>query len=642
MENNSRTDYSIHLNFLPIFSAPPARIFRRLRANDEKKPHEDLLGFRLPKNSEDKEYSSYWVALMPREGFEETSVLLKTNHDLGKRLLFEALLHNAKSILSESQCYLSRNRFIQELSITIEDHPEGKEELLIQPYYLAETKQFGFLVDFHFRLSPGVPFSRRIQQLSLSLNKNFKRNTDYYVDRTAKVRTALINQWAVFEGLQLVGSKESVVVSKDFPALKSERLQSKTFLFRDDKEKRSQFAGLKEYGPLQPLLQSPHLLFIFREQDRQAARRLAIALRGSTQQSQFNWPGFQTIFKSPLEIDSNPLILPDLTKASMESALAAALTQHDHNPMTMPVLVLPNGDDNGYLEQKALFSHSSIPTQVCTLRILEDDDSLKWAVANLALQIFCKLGGKPWKVKEQTNRSLILGISHSHKIKRIDDKTVVEKYFAFSVLTDSTGLFQRIEVLGEAPEQETYLDAVRHNLKGILEKEAASFDRVVIHTSFKLTFEEIGAIRRTVSEAAKQSKCKFSVVKVNNHSRFFGFNKSANSLVPYEGTKTRLGTREYLVWFEGLSSEKPNVSKAYPGPTHIQILDVRETPEDIVEEQTLLQELVDLSGANWRGFNAKSAPVSVFYCHLVADFVHDFYESNLPLPAQNDSHPWFL
>ena len=47
---------------------------------------------------------------------------------------------------------------------------------------------------------------------------------------------------------------------------------------------------------------------------------------------------------------------------------------------------------------------------------------------------------------------------------------------------------------------------------------------------------------------------------------------------------------------------------------------------------SLLQDLVNLSGANWRGFNAKSAPVSVFYCHLVADLVHDFHAHGLPLP----------
>jgi hypothetical protein len=54
---------------------------------------------------------------------------------------------------------------------------------------------------------------------------------------------------------------------------------------------------------------------------------------------------------------------------------------------------------------------------------------------------------------------------------------------------------------------------------------------------------------------------------VNHKSRFFGINRSVNSLVPYEATKVRLGPHEYLVWFEGIFPDKPNVTKAFPGPT---------------------------------------------------------------------------
>jgi hypothetical protein len=179
----------------------------------------------------------------------------------------------------------------------------------------------------------------------------------------------------------------------------------------------------------------------------------------------------------------------------------------------------------------------------------------------------------------------------------------------------------------------------------VLEANAGAFNRVVIHTSFKLKHEEIDAIRDTVGEVAKvtdRSKCRFSVIKVNSNSRFFGVNRSVNSLVPYEATKIRLGPHEYLVWFEGIYPDKPNVTKAFPGPTHLQFLRVNEDRMEPAEERELLQDLVNLSGANWRGFNAKSAPVSVFYCHLVADLVHDFHERGLPLPAVQDLRPWFL
>ena len=36
----------------------------------------------------------------------------------------------------------------------------------------------------------------------------------------------------------------------------------------------------------------------------------------------------------------------------------------------LPVMVLPEGDDNGYLAHKADFTHEGIPTQVCTFRVI--------------------------------------------------------------------------------------------------------------------------------------------------------------------------------------------------------------------------------------------------------------------------------
>lgn len=641
MERVSRSDYIIHLNFLPILNSPEAVIFRTRREESEPRPDADVFGFHLPSDPADEDWLPYWVSFCPKSGFDTFRLPLSLNRDLGRRLIFDTLINSVGDSFP-SDDWMSSRSFLQEVALTTAIHPEGREELVLQPYFLAEHQRFGFLADFHFRLNPDVTFNRRIQQLSLSLNRMGRRNTDYYIDRTSKVRAALIKHWRIFEQLRLNGSGALLSVSKEYSKLRADKLAPKVFLFRGERQKQSQFAGLKEYGPLQPLEAVPRLLFIFREQDRQPARRLAMAIRGNSQQSRFVWPGFESIFKTPIEIDPRPAILPDLTRASMEAALKYTRELQLSNPSLLPVLVLPTGDDNGYLEQKAIFSNSSLPTQVCTLRILEDDETLKWAVANLALQMFCKLGGKPWKVKSHSERSLIVGISHSHKLRNINGKNHVEKYFAFSVLTDSTGLFQRIEVLGDESSESSYLDMLRRNLRSVLQQESSAFDRVVVHTSFKLNREEIDAIQATVSEAGKSSQCKFSVIKVNHKTRFFGTHREVNSLVPYEGTKLKLGPREYLVWFEGLSPDKPNVTKAYPGPTHLQLLPVREVPESPAEEQALLQELVDLSGANWRGFNAKSSPVSVFYCHLVADLVHEFYDHNLPLPASNDTHPWFL
>ena len=647
-QGTGKDEYLIHLNFLPVeMNEARCLVYRRSRASDqEERPTPEATSQRLPLlDGSEEEWKQYWVVPEAAEGFEAFDYKPSWSPDLSKRILIRCLRRSVESSLQPRQYQFPANSFIQEVSLVMETHAEGDEVLVIQPYFLKATRQIGFLVDFHFNLGPGVAFGRRIQQLSLSLDKNFRRNVDYYVDRSSKVRRFLETRWQVFEGLMLPGASEPLRISKDFVALPAERLRPKVYVFAGAKESRSQFTGLRDYGPLQPLESPPRLLFVFREQDRQAARRLALSLKGQKQRGQFNFPGFSELFKTALEIDADPIVLPDLSSASMEAALINARAAREGSSRIVPVIVLPNGDDNGYLAQKAHFSHAGLPTQVCTLRILEDEESLKWAIANLALQIFCKAGGRPWKVRPTAERSLIIGISQSHKSRLVDDQVHIDKYFAFSVLTDSSGLFQQIQVLGDSTDHSTYVKALAANLKRVLEENAGIFNRVVIHTSFKLKHEEIKAIQQTVSAVAAltdRSKCRFSVIKVNHKSRFFGINRAVNSLVPYEATKVRLGPHEYLVWFEGIYPDKPNVTKAFPGPTHLQFLRVDDERVEPAEERELLQDIVNLSGANWRGFNAKSSPVSVFYCHLVADLVHNFHEQGLPMPAVQDIQPWFL
>ncbi len=114
---------------------------------------------------------------------------------------------------------------------------------------------------------------------------------------------------------------------------------------------------------------------------------------------------------------------------------------------------------------------------------------MKWAIANLALQVFCKAGGKPWKVRPTAERSLIIGISQSHKSRLVGNQFHIDKYFAFLVLTENSGLFQQIQVLGESPDHSAYVAALRANLKQVLESNAGVGDR-----NGSLPFDPLGKI----------------------------------------------------------------------------------------------------------------------------------------------------
>jgi len=641
---NITDEYRIHLNFLPVTGElPEFAIYRKLRADpQERRPaDDDIHCYSLPKtaaNVEDRDF--YWVSYQPKNAFEVFKVAASFNNNLTTWVFSKAIGEQCKQKLAAEDYWLSERGFLREIHFNMRRHDEGNEQLVIQPYYLRANQKFGVLADFHFRKNDSVKFSRRVQQLSLSLDERFKRNLDFYVDRFGKINQFLKEQRNVLSSIQFPGAVRPLILGQEFEHLPATRLRPRSYVFRNEHEARSQFTGLKDYGPLRAVTAAPKLIFVFREQDRQAARTLAAALKGSGQRERYSFPGFEQLFKTSIEIDHDPIVVADFSADSMKSAL---VRMQRETGLTVPVLVMPDDEEEGYLNHKALFTHAGIPSQVCTLGVIQDENTLRWSVANIALQIFCKAGGLPWKVRPVGERNLIIGISQSHKLCKTGTETSVEKYFSFSILTDSSGLFQKIQVLGESENEKTYLDQLRTNLREVLKSAAEEFSRVVVHTSFKLKYHEIDEIQRVVQETANQTTdggSRFAVVKVSHRSRFFGANRSVNSLVPFEGTRVKLGHGEYLVWFEGIFPDKPTVTKAFPGPTHLQFL--RVTEDQNISDEILLQDLVNLSGANWRGFNAKSSPVSIFYCHLVADMVHDFQQRGLPLPAVQDLRPWFL
>ena len=189
--------------------------------------------------------------------------------------------------------------------------------------------QFGFLTDCNFKLRDGASVSRRVQQLSLSLDKNFRRNLDYYSDGIDKMAGFVSDRRPVLDGLQLPASNNVIKVSSEFAALPAARLKTNTYVFSNDRESRSQFMGLKSHGPLTGVSGSLRLLFVFREQDRVAARRLAMNLKGTRSSSSGSFPGFSRLFGCEPEIDKDPQVLPDLSHASISQALRKIEAIHD-------------------------------------------------------------------------------------------------------------------------------------------------------------------------------------------------------------------------------------------------------------------------------------------------------------------------
>ena len=342
--------------------------------------------------------------------------------------------------------------------------------------------------------------------------------------------------------------------------------------------------------------------------------------------------------------------LPDFT-ASGIARVVNELVQAGNSKHTLAVVVIPREMDQNeevYVRIKAALLKEGIASQFCTRELTAASRSLQWASANLALGVFAKIGGTPWRVESTSEPAVILGVAQAVDWRKSRNGTrAITRQIAYSVLTDSTGEFKKLDVLADVKEGEDstdkYLAALKASLIELLRAQASGAKLVVVHIPFRPRGDFIAAIKSVVEaeQARVGGSCEFCVVKINDasHHPWFGYLETANSMVPMESTLAKIDNGEYLLWFEGQDAKRRLAKKRYAGPTHIRFLT---NPPGEKTVRKILDDLVDLAGANWRGFNARSEPVSVYYCHLVASFMRNCRRFGVELPNIENLNPWFL
>ena len=291
----------------------------------------------------------------------------------------------------------------------------------------------------------------------------------------------------------------------------------------------------------------------------------------------------------------------------MKAALNEVKRRKAGGESFLPVLVIPEGDDDGYLAHKADFSHAGIPSQVCTLKVIQDEYALKWAIANIALQVFCKAGGQPWKVRPSSEPTLIIGISQSHKLKEVNRTRTVEEYFAFSVLTDNSGLFRSIQVLGDSGNQPEYLKQLRASLKAALVRNAAVHSRRRPH----LIQAEAGRNRRDPGDCQpvrpRPGRRGFAVRSGEGESQvpLLRCQRARQLPRPLRGHDDASRPPRIPRLVRGDIPRQADRDEGIPRAKHLEFLRVSDGAG--IGDADLLQDIVNLSGANWRGLNAKTA-----------------------------------
>lgn len=622
-------DKNIDLNFIPG-QFEDFRIYRKEYEVDTTENFY-IKRMRLPVSlSDDSDTKEYSISFDNSLGGEEFICHETTNRNLTREYLFFILETRIKSIGIYN--YQAFNMFNKRIEICTESHKIGKETIVIEPYILKRpNKRIGVLIDYKFRPLEEYKNSIECQKLSLSLDRFGQSNKNFYSDKYEKLVKFIKSYSDIFD-------VEGIRFEDTFKAVESNSLSTKRYLFGTG-EGTSQFQGLLKYQPYRKIDKdkSIRLVFIYEEKNRFATNQLYEALIGKSYKYTFS--GFEEMFKFNIDLNSIERIrIKEYSPAALDEISEKVVSLKKDYDFLILITIYSKAQEDVYYKLKYIACKNGIPLQGITTELIEKADGLKWSTSNIALGIFAKLNGIPWIMKTENKKSIIFGLGEAHKRNKDDE---IEKYLAYSVCLDSTGLYRNINVLSNELDKMKYLDSLKSELQKILsELDIDSIDNCVLHIPHRMKYGEYEAVKEVIEKYAS-TNIEFVVIKINDESPFFGFAQN-NCKTPYESSYIQIDYNEYLMWFEGLQYGKENVTKRVGGPLHVSFV-YSNKEIDNAHQKIYLQDLINLSGANWRGFNSKNLPISIYYPKLISKFIANFrqyFEEEISIKDLNE--PWFL
>ena len=629
----------IALNLLPVLTRDFRITLYTVPSRGEERPVYAGEKAVLRHLKEGEQYKPYWTLFEAFDGGKPVELEPFENAYATAEALRRALEERCESGLPAGSYHVGKG-FRRTIEVVVERHEEGVATVSLEPYLLRAAGRFGILASFRFRPHEAHRGSRRALELSLSLDRNGQPNLDFYADRYAKLSDFVREFHGLLFPLKMFDGQE-VQVGSRLVGLTPDALAVKRYVMNGRSESKSQFMGVQKFGPYEQNAEDTQLYFLYRREEHALSQDLFRALRGDTFRT---FSGMDNVFRFPI----GPHNVRGATIAEFEAGeierVAEMVVADAAGRRVVPVVITPFSrrdepeENEAYWTLKHAFLARRMPIQVVASETVADRNKLKWSTSGIALQIFAKAGGTPWRVVPATERCLIVGVGQAHKIL---PEGGIERFFAYSVLTDSTGAFQEIRLLGTGRDEKSYIDAFHDSLRRIFEDYADRFSSFVVHSTFSIRKRELDSIAEALrARQAAGGDGYFVSMKFNDRNPFFGFASGHNSRVPYESTVVSLSRSDYLVWFEGLQYGQSALQKMVGGPLHVRYAYPDRIGES--EKRMFLQDAINLSGANWRGFNAKSLPVSVYYAQIIARYLKEFEAHGLrPLDVDNIV-PWFL
>jgi len=288
---------------------------------------------------------------------------------------------------------------------------------------------------------------------------------------------------------------------------------------------------------------------------------------------------------------------------------------------------------------KTILLGNGIPCQVIrSVTISTTNEQLQWILGNIALSSYAKIGGTPWVIEAKENPEIVLGMSRAmDKYKKmIVGFVTIFKHNGDFILFYSKSPVTTWEEYQKGLERLVY-EAIKE-----YEKKQETPSSLVFHFHKRTGKKEIEAVKNAINDLGIDIK--YALLHLNSYSSYRVFDTTDFTYVPLIGLTIRLSSHQAILVTDGRRqySKRPYVGT----PNVLEVTMDRESTMDFKEFPRLVEQVYRFSYVNWRGFNARTIPITINYPYLIARLVGNLEDvSNWNMIITNGKlvdKAWFL
>jgi hypothetical protein len=398
--------------------------------------------------------------------------------------------------------------------------------------------------------------------------------------------------------------------------------------------------GLRRFGPYdksQPRKNPIRCAIVFPKWAKTEAERVRIGFRDGM----FHFRGFNH-FSRGLDIVEFQEYKLGITSGATAAEQAGEYRQslesykEDFTNLDLVFVVLPSSarhtTDSPYAAAKIFFGKMGIPSQMIGADLVQNKSSFRWALSNMALACYAKLGNIPWVIEDTNTSSNDLIIGFGKREFREGRYGEIRRTFGFTTAYKNNGAFVTFQGLSPTRTEESLSEQLKNAIRNAFSQYAAQQqkfgrpnmvpDRVILHSFKQIGFAETTALEKATKyvEKATSTSISYFLIHIEDSQSFYMFDSGDRAYLPEAGRVINLSRQQALLLTEGRERIKKR-KIGFPHPFRV-TLDKRsqrsEDDHDLVFQE-LLNQVFCLSRINWRGFNAVAIPVTLNYSRLLAE-----------------------